>query len=148
MATTRSSRGRGAAARAMTDDYFALVRRCPLKHIRDDAGLRAAHAMVDELTRIPEGRLTSGQAEYLEALGDLVSVYEADALRDMTSGVAGLDLLRHLLDENDMSASDLGRLIGHRELGSKILRGERQITRDHAAKLAGRFGLPAETFMR
>jgi antitoxin component HigA of HigAB toxin-antitoxin module len=64
------------------------------------------------------------------------------------AAVTGLDVLNHLMDANDMSASDLGRLLGHRELGSKILRGEREISKSHATMLGEHFGLPPETFLR
>lgn len=65
-----------------------------------------------------------------------------------STATMGLAILNHLMDANDMNASDLGRLLGHRELGSKILRGEREISKSHAASLGEHFGLPPETFLR
>jgi antitoxin component HigA of HigAB toxin-antitoxin module len=64
------------------------------------------------------------------------------------ASTTGLDVLKHLLEANDLNASDLGRILGQRELGSKILRGGRQISRSHAKALGKRFALPAETFLR
>jgi len=136
------------ASASKRDEYLELVRRFPLRPIRSEAQLRAAHAMIDELTTIPEEKLTRDQADYLEVLGDLASAYEDRIMSPELASVSGLDVLNHLMEANDMSASDLGRLLGHRELGSKILRGEREISKAHAKALGERFGLPPETFLR
>jgi HTH-type transcriptional regulator / antitoxin HigA len=130
------------------DEYLELVQRLPLKPIRNSRQLRAAHRVIDELTKIPEHRLSRDQLDYLEVLGDLTTAYENRLMKAELKGVNGLDVLKHLLEANDMSASDLGRLLGQREFGSKILRGERSISRSHARRLGERFGLPAETFLR
>jgi antitoxin component HigA of HigAB toxin-antitoxin module len=133
---------------AMTDDYFALIQRFPLVPIRNGEQLKEAHAMIDDLTRIPPAQLTHGQSEYLEVLGDLALKFESPQMADEIREVSGLDVLKHLVEANDMTASDLGRVLGQRELGSKVLRGDRQISKAHAKALGRRFGLPAETFLR
>jgi HTH-type transcriptional regulator/antitoxin HigA len=138
--TRTSARKRG--------EYLELVRKFPLRPIRSEVQLRAAHKVIDELTRIPEEKLTRDQADYLEVLGDLASAYEDRIMSPEVAPVTGLDVLNHLMDANDMSASDLGRLLGHRELGSKIVRGEREISKSHAKALGEHFGLPPETFLR
>lgn len=132
----------------MQDDYFALIQRLPLAPIRNQRQLAQAHAMIDELTRIPEDKLTPGQADYLEVLGDLTTKFEAPRMLDQVQCLGGLDLLKHLLEANDMNASDLGRILGQREVGSKVLRGERHISRSHAKMLGETFGLPTEIFLR
>ena len=65
-----------------------------------------------------------------------------------TAKITGHAMLLHLMEEHDMNASSLGRLLGHRELGSKIVRGERAISKANAKVLGEHFGLPAETFLR
>jgi antitoxin component HigA of HigAB toxin-antitoxin module len=90
--------------------------------------------------------LTHGQLDYLLALGDLATVYEAEALNEMTKDVTGLHPLKHLMEEHGLSGSDIGRIIGQRELGPKILKGTRHISREHAKALGRYFGLPAEIF--
>ena len=63
-------------------------------------------------------------------------------------GVAPLELLKHLLAENDMGGADLSRLLGgSRQLGPMILRGERSITAEHARKLGARFALDPGAFI-
>ena len=132
----------------INDDYLSLVMRFPLKHIKDVDHLEEAHKLIDELSIIPENELTDGQRDYLLALGDLTSAFEDALIRDDMAKITGLDVLKHLLEENDMNASDLGRLLGNRELGSKILRGDREISKSHSKILGERFCLASEVFLR
>jgi len=45
-----------------------------------------------------------------------------------------------LLEQNDMSAADLARVLGcDRSVGPKLLRGERRLTVDHIRTLARHF---------
>jgi antitoxin component HigA of HigAB toxin-antitoxin module len=130
------------------DDYFTLIQRFPLVPIRNARHLKEAHSIIDELTRIPENKLTQGQSEYLEVLGDLTLKFEMPEMANEVQGITGLDLMKHLLEANAMSASDLGRVLGQRELGSKILREDRQISKMQAKALGVHFGLPGEMFLR
>lgn len=123
-----------------------LVRMMPPRAIPDDGHYEEAVAMVDRL--MGSGRLTKGQELYLETLVQLVQAYEAKHHAVDTAGVSGLDALRHLMQENGMNASELGRLLGvHPSMGSKILKGERSLTVDHLRKLSHRFGVRPELFM-
>jgi antitoxin component HigA of HigAB toxin-antitoxin module len=51
------------------------------------------------------------------------------------------------LEQNDMTASDLGKLLGNRSLGSKILRGERELSKQHFRILTERFKVDAGLFL-
>ena len=85
---------------------------------------------------------------YLETLVQLVQAYEAEHHAIDTTGLTGLDSLKHLLEENQMNASDLARLLGvHPSLGSKILKGERSLTVAHIRKLAERFKVSPGLFL-
>jgi antitoxin component HigA of HigAB toxin-antitoxin module len=76
---------------AMPDTYFDLVKGFPLIHIRNDAHLAAAQEMLDGLL---QENLDAGAQEYLDALTDLIEIYEdehfpipdappADVLREL-----------------------------------------------------------------
>ena len=106
--------------------------------IMDDVHYEDTLEVIDRL--MASRKLTKGQSVYLETLVQLVQVYEASRHPIDTSGISGLATLKHLLVENDMSASDLARLLGvHPSMGSKILNRERSLTIDHVKKLAARF---------
>ena len=50
------------------------------------------------------------------------------------------ETLKLLLEQNDMSAADLARVLGcDRSVGPKLLRGERRLTVDHIRTLARHF---------
>lgn len=123
-----------------------LVQMMPPQAILDDTHLDKTIEMIDDLMII--SRHTKGQAHYLETLVQLVQVYESTHHSIDTSDISGIDLLEHLLEENDMNASDLARLLDvHVSMGSKILRGERSLTIDHVKTLADHFKIGPEAFI-
>jgi HTH-type transcriptional regulator / antitoxin HigA len=88
--------------------------------------------------------LRSPVAHYLEILARNIELYEQDRFSGEHDPIENLSFL---LSENSLSASDLGRLLGHRELGSKILKRQRQLTIDHIRKLANHFHVSPATFI-
>jgi len=58
-----------------------------------------------------------------------------------------LDNLRHLMSQEGMNANELGRLLGDRTLGSRILSGKRQLTVKYIRILSRYFGVGAEVFI-
>ncbi|MBN1342460.1 MAG: helix-turn-helix domain-containing protein [Phycisphaerae bacterium] len=123
-----------------------LVRVLAPQAIMDDVQYEDTVEMIDRL--MGSGRLTKGQELYMETLVQLVQAYESRHYSVDTGDLSGVDALRHLLGENGMNASDLGRLLGvHASMGSKILKGERSLTVAHLRRLAERFGVQAELFM-
>jgi HTH-type transcriptional regulator / antitoxin HigA len=133
------------------DSYLELILRHPLKTIRNDHQWRAALKVLDPLSAIDEQKLDPGQADYLLALTDLVWAYEQQhhpvnlARGDHADGI---DILQMLLEEHGLNASDLGRLLGKRQLGSAILRRERELSKAHVLKLAARFGVSTDLLLR
>ena len=106
--------------------------------IQYDKAVQVAAAMAS-LSRLP-----GSVAQYLEILSRNIEIYE----RDRFSGEHDpIENLRFLLSENGLSASDLGRILGHRELGSKILKRQRQLTVGHIRKLSEYFRVSPATFV-
>ncbi len=102
--------------------------------------------LIDRLMAIP--KQTKGQAIYLQTLLDLVHCYEEKHCPIDTSSVTSLDVLKTLMEEHDMNASDLARLLNvHVSLGSKILKGDRALTLDHIKILGKHFHLPCAVFI-
>ena len=59
-----------------------------------------------------------------------------------------MELLNYLLENHDMSGADLSRLLGaSRHLGPMILRGEFEITAEHARLLSKHFALSPGAFI-
>jgi HTH-type transcriptional regulator/antitoxin HigA len=126
--------------------FEELVQMSPPQAIMDDVHYENTLEIIDRL--MAAGKLTKGQALYLETLVQLVAAYEADRHAIDTSELSALDSLKHLLEENGMNASDLARLLGvHASMGSKILRGERSMTVEHVRTLSARFKVNPRLFI-
>ena len=113
--------------------------------IHDEAELDNIIEIVDRLAVLK--RPTRDQRDYFELLTTLVEKYEQDYHPIDTSHLTPLDRLRFLPDGRGMNASDLGRLLGQREVGSKILSGSRALSKTHIRKLMEHFGVSADTFL-
>jgi HTH-type transcriptional regulator / antitoxin HigA len=138
-------RVKAAEARELPDDFESLVRRHPPMAIHDEVAYANAQEVIDALTGLPE--LSKGQAEYLDTLTVLLEAYENEHHSFDESAVGPIDALRYLMEEHGLSASDLGRLLGERSLGSKILSGKREMSKAHIKKLAGHFKVRADLFL-
>ena len=93
-------------SRSRRDDYLELVKRLPLRLFRTAAEYDAAAELLDAL--VLRADLSDGEKEYVEALSLFIEDY--DRRHDVfdTSGRTPLDMLKHLMEANDMSVTDLG----------------------------------------
>lgn len=131
-----------------SDDYFDLIRNFPIVPIRSKKQFEAASRILDQLLKIPEDSLTKGESDYLIVLGNEIADYEEAEMADDLANISEAEIIKHLLDSHDMSASDLGRVLGNRELGSKVLRGERELSKSNILKLAEHFNVDSGLFLR
>jgi HTH-type transcriptional regulator/antitoxin HigA len=127
------------------DEYMALVRVFPLVHIRDDAHLNEALAVIDRL--IDQPARSKAEEAYLDVLTDVVEKYE-DAHVEIPRR-SGLDTLRFLMEVNDLKQDDLAPLFGAKSIVSEVLNEKRgrKMTLEHIRGLARRFGVPADVFI-
>ena len=123
--------------------YLAHIADFPLESIRDDDHLGAAIAKIDQLIDRPA--LSPGDEVYLYALTDLVELYETAHFP--IPEASGLDVLRFLMEANDMRQKDLVPLLGSKSVVSEVLSGKRPLTLAHITKLSERFNLPADVFI-
>lgn len=130
--------------RRLPKTYVALVAMLPPRPIRDDVDLANATEMIDRLAGF---NLNEDQEDYLEALSTFVEAYEAGRFPIDDSRITPLDALKALLAEHDMTASDLGRLLGNRTLGAAILAGRRNLSKAHIKKLAEHFKVEPGLFL-
>lgn len=114
------------------------------RKIHDEGELETAQEIIDTLAVLPTR--TPDQNDYLETLAELVEAYEEHAVK--FSRRSGLETLKFLLAENNLTASDLSRIIGTDiSLGYRILNGERGLTTKHIKKLAQHFHVSPEIFL-
>jgi len=126
--------------------YARLVGKFPLRPIHDPTELDNATEILDAMALHNED-FTPDQADFFDVLSTLVETYETQHDPLLIPKASPLETLKSLLVAHEMSASDLGRILGNRELGSKILRGARKLTVNHIKKLAERFSVTPSLFI-
>jgi HTH-type transcriptional regulator/antitoxin HigA len=124
--------------------YRALVAMLPPRPIHDDVDLANATEVIDGMAGFA---LNADQEDYLEAISTFVEAYEAARFPIDDSRITPLGALKTLLAEHGMSASDLGRLLGNRTLGTPVLAGRRALSKAHIKKLAEYFKVEAGLFL-
>ena len=115
-------------------------------HIRDQEEYEKALALMDELIEDhdrnrPLIEVLSASIDRWEASADEFAEFnrEVEAMDD------GVTALRLLMDQHGLTGSDLPEL-GSKSLVSKILNGERSLTRRHIEALSRRFGISPTVF--
>ena len=130
-------------ARQSGDTYMQLIRRFPLKTIKSDSQHERAGEMISELI----GRdLDPGASDYLDALIVLVNKYE-DEHHAISEEMTPEQALRALMEFNDLSQADIGRIIGSESAVSMFLAGNRSLSKSQIKKLAERFHVDASVFI-
>lgn len=119
--------------------YEKLIKRFPLRPIRDDAQNEQAAEICDML--IDRGdSLSQAERDYLEVLTDLISKYESK-WDDECADMSPRDLIQYLMKQNDLAQKDLVPEFGSPSRVSEFLNGERRLSLQQAKRLAERFRL-------
>ena len=126
-------------------DYAGLCRGLLPRPIHDATDYANVAEMADALT-LWQKKFTPDQADYFDLLCSLMEEYDSENVK--WPKLDGRDLLQHMLDEHEITAADLSRLLGgSRNLGAMILRGDRNLTLAHVRKLAAHFKVSPELFI-
>jgi HTH-type transcriptional regulator/antitoxin HigA len=127
----------------LADTYLALIEQFPLRTIKNDAEHERATAIVSQLM----GRkLDAGSGDYLDALLVLVNKYE-DEHHAIADDMTAREALRALMEFNELSQADIGRIIGSESAVSMFLSGDRGLSKPQIKKLAERFKLDPTVFL-
>jgi HTH-type transcriptional regulator/antitoxin HigA len=118
--------------------YAELVALCMPRPLHDEVDYRNALAVLDAMAGF---HLNADQEDYFEAISTFVEKYESENHAIESRGLTPVELLRTLMEEQGMSASDLGRLLGDRSLGHRLLSGRRNLSKAHIRKLAEHFAI-------
>ena len=77
----------------------------------------------------------------------MVETYEDKHHRIDVDAVSPIEALEFLLEQHGLSGRDLGRILGQPQLGGKILRGERELSKNHIRKMCDYFKVSPELFL-
>ncbi len=86
--------------------------------------------MIRRLSLSPE------ESELMRLMVRLIADYEEDRFTIHKEPVAPLDMLEHTMDAHNHTAKDIWHVIGDKGTTSKILNGERSISKAQAKRLA------------
>jgi len=126
------------------DAYLKLVQELPLVSIKSEEYLDAAQAMIDRLT--DKRKLDGGEQAYLDALSDLVVVYEDQ--HHPIPVASDADLLRHLMEAKGVTQIQLHHDTGLAKSGiSEVLAGKKAFSKNMIAVLAGYFHVQPSVFL-
>lgn len=120
------------------ETYAELVGLFMPRPLHDEVDYRNALGVLDAMAGF---EMNADQEDYFEAVATFVEKYEARHHALDAKGLTPVELLRSLVAEHGMSESDLGRLLGDRSLGHRILTGERELSKAHIRTLAEHFSL-------
>jgi HTH-type transcriptional regulator/antitoxin HigA len=124
--------------------YAQLVALFMPRPLHDQVDYQNALAILDALAGFP---LNADQEDYFEAIATFVEKYESHHYAIDGTKMTPAQLIRSLMDEHKMTESDLGRLLGDRSLGHRILNSDRSLSKTHIRILAEHFSLnPASLF--
>jgi HTH-type transcriptional regulator / antitoxin HigA len=115
--------------------------------IRTEDDYLRARDVVDSLAIKGEAELTHAERDQLEIFSMLMEAYEEVHHPIKPSEVSPVDFLRRLARESGMTESDLGRLLGDRSLGHRILNGQRQLSKNHIRIVCNHFRVDADAFL-
>jgi HTH-type transcriptional regulator / antitoxin HigA len=119
----------------------------PVWPIRTKEHYLQAREIVDKLAVKGEEELTAAERDQLEIFCVLMEKYEDEHYPLDQPTLSPIELLKLLVQESGMSSSDLGRLLGDRSLGYKILNGERNLSKAHIRILSEHFRVNANAFL-
>ena len=124
-------------------DYAGL---CQL-HLPRPVKSKAAHTQALGLINALLGyELSRDQTDYLEALTLFVHEYEQQFVS--APELNPVELLKHLVEENDLRIKDLAQLLDvDQSLASRLLSRNRKITPERARRLGEHFGVRPGLFL-
>lgn len=126
--------------------YLELIKRFPLRPIRDEEMLDLASELFSELVLKAETR-TSDESDYLSILGKLIREYE-DAHKVMPLPMTPQRALESLMEDNGLSQSELARrLEAPQSVISEFLACKRGLSKKLVLKLADHFKVSPELFL-
>ncbi|MEX0777841.1 MAG: hypothetical protein WD042_19240 [Phycisphaeraceae bacterium] len=134
--------------RAVPDDYFKLVRAFPLRPIRGQDEYEQAGKVLNRLLGRPEGKMTAGERDYLDALVLLVEDHDRKHSRLVPSKRTPHEVLKYLAQQAGLGPTALGRVLGTTHaMASLMLHGKRGISAEAARRLGDYFKVDAGLFI-
>ncbi|MEL0590771.1 MAG: transcriptional regulator [Planktothrix rubescens PR222] len=129
----------------VSNGYIELLTNFPPRPITSEEELELTQNMIDKL--LDQGKLSQDEKDYLNVLGALV--YEYEQQQEPIPDIYGVELLKSLIEDNELRQKDLVSIFKTESIVSDILNGKRELTKRHIEELAQFFHVsPAVFFPR
>jgi len=126
--------------------YGRLLGKHRPRLIQSDEEFDRLASDLEALDAIQEKRELQPEEHELQALlAHLCTEYEDRTVAPPQS--TPLDVLKFLMDQNELRPVDMVEVFGSRAVVSQVLSGKREISKAHARRLAERFRLSVEAFI-
>lgn len=125
--------------------YMTLIREFPLVPLRAKSDLEQAVSVMKRLA-YRRSSLSSGEADYLTVLGDLIAQYEKRLPR-LAEEMTPQEALTFLMEANGLAQADLVEYVGHKSNLSAFLSGNRGLSKRAASRLAEYFKVSPALFL-
>ena len=89
-------------------------------------------------------RPTAEEEKYAQVLMTLIEAYEEE--HDSIPDASPVEVLRALMDANNLRQKDLAPIFGSESIVSEVLHGKRKLNRRHIEKLSKRFRVSPAVF--
>jgi len=122
--------------------YGELLSETQPEVIRDDQQNQLYVQKLEELTS--RERVTAAEEKLIALLTLLVEEYEDKNYPVRQAGP--LDVIRHLMEVNDLRQKDLAEVFGTESIVSDVLNGKRDLAKEHIRRLSARFHVSPAVF--
>lgn len=127
---------------ALAIDYGTLLANAKPEVVHDEAKNEEYIHILENLAIKKE--LTSAEEKLAELLGVLIDDFEAKHYEPEKADP--VEVVRHLMEENELRQKDLVDILGAESGISEILNGKRPLTAGHIKRLSARFGVSPSAF--
>jgi HTH-type transcriptional regulator/antitoxin HigA len=128
-----------------SNTYASVANVSLLRPIQSENHYNLVISEIEELLDLPNPN--ENQSDYLEALSIFVEKYEEKHYPINSKHANPIEILKFLMEQHQMTGSDLGRLLGQRQIGSAILRKERGLSKEHIRILAAHFNISSDLLL-
>ncbi len=127
---------------ALAANYAALLSETRPEVIRNEKQNQEYVRLLEKLTS--KKSITHAEEKLIELLAVLVEDFEAKhfPVPDATP----IAKVRHLMEAHGLRQKDLLSVFGTESIASEVLRGKRELTKEHIKRLSTRFGVSPAVF--
>ncbi len=126
----------------VSNDYIKLLTTFPPRPIKSEEELEATQDIIDQL--LDQEKLSQDEKDYLNVLGTLV--YEYEQKQEPIPDIYGVELLKVLMQDNNLRQKDLVPIFKTESIVSDVLKGKRELTKRHIEELSKFFHVSPSVF--